>query len=254
MSLYMTDTANNTQNLPLGQKVQNFRKRAGISQLELETLIDAAPGSISRIENGKVNPNKETRLQIINVLKLKDREAIDLMEVLPLHPTEEEIAAARAEAKPLLDNPDVLGYLIDENGTVYDFSTGFKNTLKISPQQFKRMYGKPLLEIALSPEYGVSQYLDLDKNKKTLAVEMVRIWKEAPDLKFSDNKFITSPIFKEVLGLTESVTDEDVLSVRNKKVYFIIQNKRVKMDYSRERLKVNSRFEIFEYHNPTPYE
>ena len=254
MSLYMTDTANNTQNLPLGQKVQNFRKRAGISQLELETLIDAAPGSISRIENGKVNPNKETLLQIIKVLKLKDREAIDLMEVLPLHPTEEEIAAARAEAKPLLDNPDVLGYLIDENGTVHDVSAGFRKVLNISPEGFTRILGKPLLEVVIDPSYGLAQYLDFERTKRTLAIEMVRIWNEAPDLKFESEAVLNSQLFKEVMEITKTITEADVFSVQNKKAYFNLNGQKIRMDYSREKLKHNGRFEIIEYHNPTPYE
>lgn len=62
-----------------GQKIRNFRFRANMSQLELETKIDASPGSISRIENGIINPTKETLSKISNVLNISPIEIADLL-------------------------------------------------------------------------------------------------------------------------------------------------------------------------------
>ncbi len=59
--------------MTLGQKIRRYRKRAGMSQLSLELAIEASPGSLSRIENGKVNPTKETLVDIARVLKLETR-------------------------------------------------------------------------------------------------------------------------------------------------------------------------------------
>ncbi|MDQ6985419.1 MAG: helix-turn-helix transcriptional regulator [Candidatus Dojkabacteria bacterium] len=56
--------------MTLGEKIKNFRKRAGLSQLDLEMRIDGSPGMISRIENGKVNPTKETISSISKIAKL----------------------------------------------------------------------------------------------------------------------------------------------------------------------------------------
>lgn len=67
--------------LSLGQKIKNFRKQAGLSQLELENKISASPGSISRIEAGKVNPTKETILRIIGVLDLSLINIIYLLDI-----------------------------------------------------------------------------------------------------------------------------------------------------------------------------
>jgi transcriptional regulator with XRE-family HTH domain len=63
----------NEQNL--GQKIRMFRQRAKMAQLDLELEIDAAPGSISRIESGKVNPGKETLLKIIKALNIDSTDA-----------------------------------------------------------------------------------------------------------------------------------------------------------------------------------
>lgn len=61
-----------------GEKIKNFRKRAGMSQLGLEVEIDASAGSISRIENGDVNPTKETLFKIAEALKLNGSETASL--------------------------------------------------------------------------------------------------------------------------------------------------------------------------------
>lgn len=53
-----------------GQKIRQFRKREGITQLELELRIDASFGSISRMESGQTNPSKETLHLISEALEL----------------------------------------------------------------------------------------------------------------------------------------------------------------------------------------
>lgn len=64
-----------------GEKIRNFRKRAEMSQLDLEVAIDASNGSISRIESGEVNPTKETLLKLIDELDLNLYDAADLFEL-----------------------------------------------------------------------------------------------------------------------------------------------------------------------------
>lgn len=62
-------------NESVGQKIKKFRIREGLSQFELEDRIGASPGSLSRIENGQVNPSKETIIKIIEALDLRTFEA-----------------------------------------------------------------------------------------------------------------------------------------------------------------------------------
>lgn len=59
----------------IGQKIRNFRRRENLSQSEMENKAEMSPGSLSRIENGEVNPTKETLLKIIDVLNLTTIEA-----------------------------------------------------------------------------------------------------------------------------------------------------------------------------------
>lgn len=65
-------------NNSIGQKIREYRSRAGISQLELETLLEDAPGSLSRIESGKTNPTKETIIDIAKALNLNTIEIASL--------------------------------------------------------------------------------------------------------------------------------------------------------------------------------
>jgi GAF domain-containing protein len=63
----------------IGDQIKKYRKRAKKSQLDLELAIGCSQGSISRIENGEVNPSKETLVHIIDVLNLKSFEAAPLL-------------------------------------------------------------------------------------------------------------------------------------------------------------------------------
>ncbi|MFS8131462.1 MAG: helix-turn-helix domain-containing protein [Candidatus Dojkabacteria bacterium] len=68
----------NQEYLKLGQKIRNFRIRTGRSQLELEIEMESSSGSLSRIENGEVNPTKETLMKLITILNLSSFEAATL--------------------------------------------------------------------------------------------------------------------------------------------------------------------------------
>lgn len=74
----MVKMLNSSEEPALGQKIRNFRIKAGLSQFELENQIGASPGSLSRIENGQVNPTKETLQKVIEVLDLRISEAATL--------------------------------------------------------------------------------------------------------------------------------------------------------------------------------
>jgi transcriptional regulator with XRE-family HTH domain len=59
----------------IGETIKHFRKQKNLSQLDLELKIGSSQGSMSRIENGEVNPSKETLLRIIEALELHGHEA-----------------------------------------------------------------------------------------------------------------------------------------------------------------------------------
>jgi transcriptional regulator with XRE-family HTH domain len=68
----------------VGEKIKKFRKRAGVSQFELELRINASPGSISRIESGQINPTKETLLKVVEALGLVSLEVASIFNIEPI--------------------------------------------------------------------------------------------------------------------------------------------------------------------------
>jgi transcriptional regulator with XRE-family HTH domain len=105
-------------NNTVGDKIRKFRKRSGISQFELELRIEASPGSISRIENGLVNPTKETLGKIIQVLNLKMHDSATLYEL-----GTEELPKLVKLANKLSSKMNLDELLQDAvNQTVYDLS------------------------------------------------------------------------------------------------------------------------------------
>jgi transcriptional regulator with XRE-family HTH domain len=67
--------------LKIGKRLREYRLRAGMNQLELECAIGAASGSLSRIENGTVNPTKETLFKIMDILNISGYEAASLLNI-----------------------------------------------------------------------------------------------------------------------------------------------------------------------------
>ncbi len=55
----------------LGKIIQNERKKQGITQDKLASLIDLDPTNLSRIERGKSFPSFETFCNIIETLKVE---------------------------------------------------------------------------------------------------------------------------------------------------------------------------------------
>lgn len=242
------------QKTSIGEKIKNFRKRAGLSQLELETELGAANGSISRLEGGKVNPTKETILELGKILILNSKEISDLLGVRQLRPTEEEIQNAIDECKLYLDKDNIVAYLLDENGILYYASQGFKDLLNLSEEQVRNVIGREILELALDENLGISQFLDFEKNKRTLAIELSRISMESNIAEeYLDEVLRKYPAAAEIFSIADQITLPEVLSPDNKRVFFKVGDNRIVYSYSQEKLKQNQRFELVEYFNPIPY-
>ncbi len=61
----------NTYNMTLGEKIREYREEKGMSQFDLELEIETSNGRISKIENGVINPDKETIVAIAKALELE---------------------------------------------------------------------------------------------------------------------------------------------------------------------------------------
>lgn len=242
------------QSVTLGEKIRHYRKRAGLSQLELEVEIGAATGSISRIEGGVVNPTKETLQAIAAVLKLDNTELSDLFGLQQLLPTQAEVEAAIQEVSPYFAQPNTYAYLLDEWANFYHASIAILDLLHIGKETVQKLYGKSMLEIMVNPLYGLNDIFAKEHFLEMYANEVARTRMESkledhfPDLVTRLLKF---PEFKTCWEQADD--PRKVFSQATKVVYMQVGDNRVRFHYSREKLKQNQRFEIIDIHDPQPY-
>ena len=238
----------------LGKRIKFFRERAHLSQLELETSINASAGMISRIEKGRVNPTKETMQKIAAELKLTQKEKVSLF------PTKEEITSAISEVNAYLERPGFLGYLVDDWWVLHAASNSLIAMLNLDPATMRKAIGKNLLEVYFDPSFGVIQNMDPDRLVNNFAIETARAKAELNPEYYGDyfetivQKLISFPYTKEILKRVNEVEDNvEVVSAGLRVSHLIIKGQKITLNHAREKLKKNPRFELIELFNPQPY-
>jgi transcriptional regulator with XRE-family HTH domain len=56
--------------MPLGERIRQLRKEAGLSQAELADKIGADPGRVSRYEAGRITPSAEALVRLAETLNI----------------------------------------------------------------------------------------------------------------------------------------------------------------------------------------
>lgn len=239
----------------IGEKIRFFRKRSGMSQIDLELEAGMASGALSRIEQGIVNPSKETILSLGKLLNLNHNEMADLFEIRPLYPTQTEIDEAIEEVKDRFQRPDVWAYLIDEWVNIYSASQGFIELLQISPEKLAKILGNCLYEVLFDENLPIRPGLDHRYIGEDFALEIARMRVEIPTLEESElfKRLMRIPEFPAIYEQAKLIPNSEIISPLNKNVRFKINGQGVILTFGRERLKKNPRFEVIEYFNPRPY-
>lgn len=90
--------------MPLGERIRQLRKEAGLSQAELADKIGADPGRVSRYEAGRITPSAEALARLAETLNISiDHLLIDGIPRRPLHAAQDALGdrlAAVAELPP----------------------------------------------------------------------------------------------------------------------------------------------------------
>lgn len=63
----------------VGEKFRFYRNRAGISQVNLEQQVGFGLGTLSRIENDRMNPSKEVIFRFAKAINLQKHEIWDIL-------------------------------------------------------------------------------------------------------------------------------------------------------------------------------
>jgi transcriptional regulator with XRE-family HTH domain len=176
----------------IGQKISYFRKREGLSQMDLENLIHASNGSISKMENNQTNPTKETLLEIGNVLKLDTKELNYLIGISAEPVSETEIIEAKKDIEILFQSKDVLGYLIDDRGRFISISQGFINFFNLNDNILNKFIGKSFINFVLNPQSHVIEHLSMRHIQDTFVNMLSRF--------YADTNFIQNDVLKGYLN------------------------------------------------------
>ncbi len=238
----------------LGTKIKHFRKRNRLSQFDLEINIGASPGSLSRIENGEINPTKETLFKLAKELSLSTYEKEYLFGVTDQPATEEEVKAVLESLKELFSRRGVLAYVGDERGRLWGVSESFRKLLKITPEQVKEMSGDHLFRIVFDPKMGLFDRLDPEYSEELIRSLISRnlIWEMGymqedfwykRAVEYIRSNPVSSRIYDELLATPpENFTDVD-----NRTVYFKVHGARIKMHFSKEPVPKFERFKVIQY-------
>lgn len=190
-------------NNTVGEKIRNFRKRAGISQLELEMRIGTSPGSISRIESGEVNPTKETLLKIIDALDLVSIEATSLFDI------ETNISSLLKIPSELLNSKDLneilrksVNIIVAELNLLSAFITVRKGNKLYSLSTTDRWFNKIVFKIIPVPFHELN--VDLITDKDNLCVKS--FLEQKIFISNSLEEFTVPAVSPNLVGLMNKVT------------------------------------------------
>lgn len=237
---------------PLGQKIKFFRKRAKISQFELEGKIGASAGSLSRIESGEVNPTKETLEKIKKALNLTYIETLfldgDYIELLD----KEEAQKAANSVAGFLDNPKVFAYIIDERFRLWGVSDGFKKALNLQNEPIIGDGSRNVLEMFFSEKSIIAKNFNPESKYKAALYQLARAMQilslfEIDEYIFSIySKLSISPLFKKIWKEVNQ-KNYDTYLMEARTIVFNFRNKNFVMEYQREPLQSNPRLTIVVY-------
>ena len=241
----------------LGTRIRFFRKRAGISQLDLEAETSMSAGMVSRIETNQVNPNKETIFNIANVLNLNNEEIDYLIGKTALPAVDNEIENAKKEASAELSKKGELAYLLDDRWRFHKFSEPFIKLLDLTSSEVDFIIDKTTAQIILIEDSPFLKRLDKDKygdNFENLYRDYLPLYfayqaYKDDDVVFQDTLrlIMTNKISREIWQKLSYKKDRKYASQESRMLYFDIDGDKFPLYYGVQPLFENSRFVIVEY-------
>ncbi len=238
-----------------GEKVRYFRERLKEAQLDIELAINAAPGTLSRIENGQTNPTKETLLKIVKYLKLNKYETSYLLGETDEPVNQLEIENAQKKLQDYLDKKGVLAYVKDDRARLITLSKDFKRLMNVSEDKMHNMIGVSLVKVVLDDSLGIKRSLDEDGYADLLEGMIYRYYFEVGFMVTDYFNIATkelifnSPLAKKFWDQAEEkyLSGNELYTLDSRKVTFKFGSFKVPMFYTVEPVMWDDRFQIIEY-------
>lgn len=245
--------------MEIGEKIRLFRTGRKMTQLDLELELDASPGTISRIESGKVNPTKETIDKLTKCLNLTYSEKIFLFDLdSPDKFTSNDIDKAIEEVKDIL-NSNTIAYLLDDYFRFYSMSNILAKIMGLKPEDILKYRGRSVLELIAEEDSPGHKVLDKNYIVELLTNQLALIMQEKPFFihtqyfkniynNLSKNKFFIEA-WRNINDNTKKIYS---FTPDFRYVYFNFKGLKVKLKFVREKLSIDSRFILTYYEIDNP--
>lgn len=239
------------KSIQIGKRIRFFRERASVSQLKLETEAGMSPGALSKIENGFVNPTKETLLDISEILDLSIYEQAYLIGSFDRPLTPKDVEKINTAIHSRFSGLHNFAYLLDYRYRVFKFSNGFKFMGKLIGVDHEKLLGKSIIEILFDDQYNIRRIMG--ENFEQVATDVLGgIWFEREFLKLEPEfqndieRFKTLPDFNRIFTATMPLRETYTLS-DTFKISFKLPLLTLYFEYAASFLREDPRFLIVQY-------
>lgn len=246
------------QNKKLGLRLINFRKKQGLTQKQLQERLAFPGGMLSRIESGKVNPNKETVIKIANELQLNQREIDYLLGTSfeLVSKTEEELA--QKTVKQHFASKKVTTYLLDDRWRFIDISAGFLKLFNWKKADFKKIQHKTIAQTIVDTTFPLIHVLARNEYQHLLETHLPYYYAQTyfmnddPSFIETEESIKKNPFAKKIWNQVKENKPVHFLPNKERRITFQIKNEQgdyedIPMFFSREPLFNFPRFEVMEY-------
>jgi transcriptional regulator with XRE-family HTH domain len=242
---------NNLQSF-IGKRVKQYREASKMSQLDLEIAINASSGMISRIENGKTNPTKETLIEIATALELKPIEVGYLLGVTKPDPNQSDIQSAINYVHQTLESRVTFAYLLDNKQRFQAISKGFSSILKSSGINSDDLIGECIVEALFDPKLKLRELIPKDDFEKAGIAAVSILFQEGNHMYkekwWTDlfGRLHNLPNFTEIWNYVEN-NEVDVITEEGRTLLLSFSGLNVAMLYTCIYLYPDPRFYLVEY-------
>jgi len=230
--------------LSLGRKIYVLREERKLSQSKLEVEAGLSFGTISRIENGVINPTKETIIKIAQNLNLNESEFGYLLNLRSLYyPNDSEIKDCINTTEQSIITNYYPAYLIDNSFRVWSWNAKILEILGIEDGSVDKFIGKTCVQILFARDLKI-----IDRIPKRMLYKVLsrQVWSYRKLItKNRHETFVISEIAKlkseslifrgfwedaEVDSIDEAFGDEFYIEYKGKICSFLVTMNRMKFD------------------------
>lgn len=196
--------------LTLGRKLYAFREDRKFSQSRLEVEAELSFGTISRIENGLINPTKETLYKVSNALNLNSSEFQYMISPMSTFPSLSDVEIVKNAVFEKVQQISFPAYVRDNKFRIWFWNDYILELLGVKKSIAEKNVGINGIQLLLSPYFNLISKVPKGKRLEFLS-------KQISFMKYSGRKYKGHHEFRETI--------QDLLDYDEFKKYWDIDNK-----------------------------